>query len=886
MALTISQAVADQASLAYLGRPQDVGALTAFGLGLVSGGPTAAQLATLFASTESKVVFGANPTLSSVIAKSFDMVGRVATTQNIADIAAWATTNNLAISQMPWEIMKIALSTESLLPQASQVAWARLALAYQFSEDVTANPNALQNLATLPASQDAARAVITSVTSYATIPTGVTGAAAFITGASTVAGSTFTLTSGVDTLTGTGGNDTFIADNTNAAATSAADSINGGAGTDTLKIFSKAATADTLPTTLTSIENLWVNNSNTTGLDVSSTGISNLELNTLGGTGLTYTVNAQSVTLSDLATAVANVTIAGNTSTAQTLTLSKYGTAAGGNVNLTGTKAAALTITSTGAVGTGATGANKATIVNAAGVAVSTVTINGSSALVATLGNGATAGFASGGITSIDASAATAVTNLTVTGAGTAGQTNLATTFSYKGGTASDTLDIAAGGFVAGAAVTAAQLKLMTIDGGAGNDTLIINNTIATGTTSLTNLTSIETIGVNSANGTINMTNFNGATGVLLQGTNGGAVTVNALPSSGTLIQGTSVDGGNALAVNAVGTGTADALTWSIGTAAANGVAAAALGTNTGAITISGYETVNLTSQGAANTFGAGGITVGASAGGSVAMTLAAGVATTFAGALTLTGASQSLAISGSGAVVITGVLTAGTLTNTGTGAFTATANNIVLNADFSANTKAVSFTTAATSAAILKGGAGNTTFVATGFNDTITVGGGTNSVTGGNGADNITIVHTAATTITTIVQDSATASGTATGFAASTAVPTAAFSTTTMDIVTGFKAGDTVSLTGVTAAGTLLSNASTTGAATVGDVILVRGTYSSSANTFTAGTSGADSALVYDDNGTTAGGNYDAIILVGYIDSGAADTVAAGPAAVFTANA
>ena len=61
------------------------------------------------------------------------------------------------------------------------------------------------------------------------------------------------LTTGVDIREGTAGNDTFIADNTGATAVlSSADVLNGGAGADTLNIFS-AGTAFNLPA-LTSIE--------------------------------------------------------------------------------------------------------------------------------------------------------------------------------------------------------------------------------------------------------------------------------------------------------------------------------------------------------------------------------------------------------------------------------------------------------------------------------------------------------------------------------------------------------------------------------------------------------------------------------------------------------
>ena len=70
-------------------------------------------------------------------------------------------------------------------------------------------------------------------------------------------GSTFNLTTGVDTFTGTDNNDTFIGDNTGATVTvSSADTLSGGAGTDTFQIFSAGA-APAIPT-LSSIETLTI----------------------------------------------------------------------------------------------------------------------------------------------------------------------------------------------------------------------------------------------------------------------------------------------------------------------------------------------------------------------------------------------------------------------------------------------------------------------------------------------------------------------------------------------------------------------------------------------------------------------------------------------------
>ena len=400
MALTINQAIATQVSLAYLGRPQDVGALTTFGLGLATGpvpSPTAAQLKDLFATAESKVVFGASATMSSVISKSFELVGRTATAQNITDIVTWANSAKLDISQLPWEIMKIALSTESLLPQASQVAWARLSVAYQFAEDISANSTALQSLATSTTQQDAARAVISGVTSFATIATaypstGSGTAANFVSGASSTAGQTFTLTTGADVSgllqsdvvksSSTTGNDTFTGTVGITAATFAiGDTLDGGSGADTLvlndAVTTPAAYTLAMPVgaSVKSMETLTVNGSlgvtadttvaawaaagitklNVTGTDdlsivaaattdvaatasaLSSDGTAAAELSVNGGKNVT-TVSADSVTLT-AGPATSGQIIIGATTAAKgavSVTHTETGVDAAGNVDATG----------------------------------------------------------------------------------------------------------------------------------------------------------------------------------------------------------------------------------------------------------------------------------------------------------------------------------------------------------------------------------------------------------------------------------------------------------------------------------------------------------------------------------------------------------------------
>lgn len=874
MALTTAQI--QNAYVAFFNRPADVAGLTYWSS---YAGSTADLLNTFAQSAEYKALYNGLNNTQVVNAVYNNLFGH---TPDVAGLTYWVTQldqGKLAIGNIADAINKGAQGTDATIISNKTTA----ATSFTTALDTTAKIVAYAGVNSTGLS--AVKAWLAAVTSDATTLTNATSTTTLTSITTTVlnnvgtTGNTYTLTTGVDTLGGTAGNDTYIADNS-VNQNSAADSIAAGDGNDTLKIYAKSGTGVVLPS-LSSVENVWVSGTDT-ALDLSSTtGVTSLTLDSqLDAAGVTYTLAGQALTLSNWTLpgtgGARTYAVASATDTVENITLSKVQPAANSvTLNVTGTKVTTVNLTSSGTLA--ANTANTVTLDNQTGVKVDTVTVAGSSALNLTVGGNAAAAFASTGIKSIDASAATGNVSVKVTGGGSAGQTDLASTFSIKGGSGNDTLDLSAA-TVGGTAVSAAQLKAMTIDGGAGTDTLIVKNAIGTGTTALTNLTNIENIGVLDANGTVNIANFNGVTGLALTGTLGGAVIVNNLGSTGTLNLGTAVQGGNALTVNATGTGTTDTLAMTYGSATA------AFGAKGAATTINGYETVNLTVQGADTTTLTGGVTFAASAGGSETVNLVLSKALTENGNITLSGSSTTLNISGAGNFASSGVITAGSVNVTSTGTINASGANKVLSFDASANNAAITFNdSAATSAAILKGGNGGVTFTGSGFNDIISVGSGTNNVTGGAGADLITINHGSATNVTTLtIATPASDSGDATGFAASTAVPTAAFSTTAMDIVTGFKAGDKVQLTGLTTGTTLLNNASTTGAATAGDVILVKGTYSASANTFTASTSGTDSALVYDSNGTTAGGTYQTIVLVGYVDSGSADTIS--NAGLFTA--
>jgi hypothetical protein len=106
----------------------------------------------------------------------------------------------------------------------------------------------------------------------------------------------------------------------------------------------------------------------------------------------------------------------------------------------------------------------------------------------------------------------------------------------------------------------------------------------------------------------------------------------------------------------------------------------------------------------------------------------------------------------------------------------------------------------------------------------------------------------------------------------------TAVYNVAGLDTITGFSAGATL-VTATSAGGgstVILRNGATWGAATVGDLAMIIGTYNAATNQFTTTVAGTDTLVIYDDNGVTALGSYRGIVLVGYVDLTGNDTLSA----------
>ena len=373
-------------------------------------------------------------------------------------------------------------------------------------------------------------------------------------------GQTFTLTNTTDNFTGTAKDDTFIGDNVSA---SAGDTLVGGSGTDTLKIFGSAVIPN-----ISGIEQVYYN---TPGgaLDFSAkSDVKSVEADAFGTNTITVGSD-QAVKLTNQA-AGSIATVAGNTPTSLGLTLDKAGSKTGGNatVALTGTALTTLNATASG-------NDSYATLTNAGGK-LATVNIAGDKNLSLDTS-------AIGTVTKIDASTATG--NVTV------GPTAVAASIlTFTGGKGNDKI-------VMGATITGVDV----LNGGDGTDTLSVSDADTVDTAAeVIGITGFETFEVAGADAITYNLGIIGAkntiTGLVISET-GGAATVsniNAATTGNITINGAAPTTLTLTATDFVSGGTSDTTTISLD----NSVTKSGTGIDVTSLVFANADVINLKSIG------------------------------------------------------------------------------------------------------------------------------------------------------------------------------------------------------------------------------------------------------------------------------------------------
>lgn len=516
-----------QLYVAYFGRPADAAGL-AYWEGVVTkaNGSTAAVSAAFAASAEYKAAYAGLDAYHVVAQVYQNLFGHA---PDLAGLNFWGQAliaGQMTVDNVVTEIAKGAQGTD-LTAYNNKVA---AATAFSAALDTPAEVLAYSG----DAANAAAKNFIAGVTDDASLkaaidPTALNNTVATIVDAGNT-GKTFTLTAGQDVIVGTAGNDVITATNFNPSTgatgvnnLSSIDSIDGGAGKDTLNLDMTGG----VNSSVGSIKNVEIINltgaasvdasvfQGATNINFDKTGTSVLNLAATTTVAFNGATSALSV---NAAGASANVALGG---VAETASLSVGGFSLN-SVTVSGTRA------DTDASGSLASQALNVTV----GKDVQSLTLNTNqkSTLTVTQTTGSTKAF-----TTVDASASTG--GLTISG-----DANLA---NIKTGTGNDTVTIAAATAAATSSAAAVNASLSTGD---GNDTITVN--FAAGSTGTTS------VDAGAGNDKITVFKIDGANVSVLGGAGNDTIVINGTLSTSDVVNGG--DGTDTIQLAGAATRTAD----------------------------------------------------------------------------------------------------------------------------------------------------------------------------------------------------------------------------------------------------------------------------------------------------------------------------------------
>jgi len=406
------------------------------------------------------------------------------------------------------------------------------------------------------------------------------------------AAKTISLSDKLDNVTGGSGDDTIIGDND---TVDVADVIDGGAGTDTLKIYNSS----TMSANISNVENIYVYGEGT--IDVTDTGATSIELDKFTVND-TLTVDAgQSISLKNLTGAANDMVIAtAATTTSHVVTVEKSGDSTNAvDLQFNGTGLTSVTLNAAGAT-------HSYVDIDHAGTKAKTLTINATSDLTIEDIEVATTIDASGSTGKVTLT--TAVDETTVTG----GSGNDTVTLGMADITYEGTVNLGAGDdvLVLGANMDAATNltdSKVTLNGGDGTDILEVDDALAAalGGLSAANLakkgiSGFETLRINSdvvndAAGDINMANLQAFTTVEYEGAREDEHQLDNLVNNGTVkLTGADDDGKIIVTIKDAALAGHNSDTLNV---VLNGAhALATTNFDYGALTANNIETINITS--------------------------------------------------------------------------------------------------------------------------------------------------------------------------------------------------------------------------------------------------------------------------------------------------
>jgi len=388
MATTIESV--QQLYVAYFNRPAEPTGLNYWVNAIQNNGGTLTDVSRAFAATTEYQAQFANMSSDQIIVKIYDnLFNRLPDQSGLNYWSGNLQSGKLTINFIVDAIASSAVNNPTVSPADTAAINSKTQAAVKFTDLLNSDVNLRLAYGT-PAAGEVAKAYIHGVTDAATLATAVaalptTTAEALVLAGQPVGG-TQTLTLGQDVLVGTSANDTFktfVVNNTTGDVVNvlaAFDSIDGGAGNDTLDLAVSATSNNKLVGTVKNVEIINISGSNL--LETGATG------GTAGTIGADFFIGSNKITVDGNATTVTGVTnqkVVFGASVAGVANAVTYATSAtagsigvnntSGAITVTGAKVATLNVDgSTHITAGGAVAGDTLTLKDAAAAGASTIT--------------------------------------------------------------------------------------------------------------------------------------------------------------------------------------------------------------------------------------------------------------------------------------------------------------------------------------------------------------------------------------------------------------------------------------------------------------------------------------------------------------------------------
>ncbi|WP_305857627.1 DUF4214 domain-containing protein [Balneatrix alpica] len=371
MATQASINAVQQAYIAYYSRPADPAGLTYWADQLdAAGGSLSAIIKAFSTSAEATAKFG-----SKAVSEQIEMIyqqafGRAADADGLNFWRGQIESGAKTLGELAMAIIQGASGNDKAIMDN------KLDVANYYTgkfADTAAYDAKASDAAVILSNVTASAASVTSTKATA-------DAVAAGTGSAGAPGQSFTLTTGVDNFTGTSGNDTFTAaDVAGVAAWTTGDTLNGGAGTDTLNIVANAAITVPTAASVSNIETVNMTSGGSITADTSSwTGLTSLNTTTSGAAQTLTAAATTNVAVTAGAQAATAVSVNGGNNVTVTATGTTTGTTTVGATTAAAGNVAVNVTNSTGGTTTGAiavTGGDTVTVTSAAANAVNTTVV-------------------------------------------------------------------------------------------------------------------------------------------------------------------------------------------------------------------------------------------------------------------------------------------------------------------------------------------------------------------------------------------------------------------------------------------------------------------------------------------------------------------------------